>query len=164
MSDDSVFSALPDEHYAAIGRVTEHWAALELLIDASCWELALVDSLVGTCLTAQVLGHARKLDAFIALVRLRGGDEQLIKRLNKFSETARRVSERRNRVVHDPWMTFAGAPHRYEASARKAAVLRMIPMATADVTHLSDQIDDLWGNFHALREETRALLPERDRE
>jgi hypothetical protein len=152
---------LPDEHFAAIGRVAEAWASLELLIDAACWKLAGLEGDVGVCLTSQVSGHARKLDAYVALMRLRGADDAAIKQMNKLAEKARGIAEQRNRVVHDPWMARGAldVPHRMEASARKVAVLKLVPMLTEEVQQLIGVIDELWSEFSAIMEEADKLPP-----
>jgi hypothetical protein len=160
--DSPVFpTSLPDGHYAAIGRVAEAWAVFELSIDDACWGLAGLSPTVGVCLTAQVAGHARKLDAFTALVRLRGGGDPLIKAINKFAERARSLAEQRNRVVHDPWIPLGvlDTPHRIEASARRVAILKLIPMLTDEVLKVADQIADLEADFRALRDRVHRLPP-----
>jgi hypothetical protein len=148
-----------DALFAAIGKVAEAWAAVELVIDQGCWVLAAVEDIKGACLTSQVMGSARKLDAFIALVRLRGGDDALVKRLNKFAERARGLQEQRNRIVHDPWLVLTedGVPQRYEVSARRVARMTTIPTPTSEVSKLCDQIEQLLEELLALREITDHL-------
>lgn len=155
----SVGVKLPEEHYAAIGKVAEAWAGLELSIDMACWTLANLTGRVGACLTAQVSGHARKMDAYIALSRLRGADDTLIRRLNKFAVQAQGMAERRNRVVHDPWMAMGvlASPHRLEVTARKKVVLKGVLMLTADVLKLAEEIDDLWMVLETIKQETDNL-------
>jgi hypothetical protein len=134
---------LPLEHYAAIGKVAANWAALELIVDSACWVLAGVADEPGVCLTSQVAGIQRKLDALTALLRFREKPENLVKQVNKIAKDARGLSERRNRVVHDPWQTggLLGGPHRLEASARAKLVFESVPMGTGEVIAL---VDDIW--------------------
>jgi hypothetical protein len=143
---------LPPQHYAAIGKVAANWSALELIVDSACWELAGVGDEPGVCLTSQVAGIQRKLDALTALLRLREKPEVLIKDINKFSDRARALAERRNRVVHDPWQHGGslGTPHRVEASARKKLVFKSVPMPTDEVVALVDEIWNLTDRFTVL--------------
>lgn len=131
-------TGIPQEHYAEIGRVAEAWTAIELMIDTACWNLSGLSAPVGICLTSQVSGHARKMDAFISLARLRGADEGLVRELNHLAERARVLSEQRNRVIHDSWMVGASnVPHRMEASARRALKYRYVPVTTEQLTELT---------------------------
>ena len=57
------------DHYAMIGMIAAEWAYFESLIDRYTQRLAGIDDHVGTCLTSQIAGHARKLDAYIALAK-----------------------------------------------------------------------------------------------
>jgi hypothetical protein len=144
--------SLPDSHYAAIGKVAANWAALELYIDSACWILAKVDDKAGVCLTAQVAGIGRKLDAFTALVRLQGGSDALIKSINKFAQDAQGLSEIRNRVVHDPWhgRGLLSIPHRVEASARKKVVFETVLVMTSEVDHIAENIATLTDRFEQI--------------
>ena len=147
---------LSQKHYAAIGKVASEWAYLELVVDGYSAQLAKVEESFGTCLTAQISGIARKLEAHIALVRLRSG-EFFAKRLNKFAVKARELSERRNRIVHDPWsIDENGFPHRYEASARKIHKQQMVYVSTSQVLLLYRDIEIAIDEFIALNKEILA--------
>ena len=89
--------------YGLIGRITSDWAALEFYINEVIWELAETPPAYGACMTAQIFSLDGRLRALLALLKLRRADKTLIKAVNKFSESARKPVERRNRVVHDPW-------------------------------------------------------------
>jgi hypothetical protein len=109
------------KHSAAVGSVATHWALFEILLDITMWSATKLDPRIGACLTAQISGHARKLDAVIALVCLDPRYADKVTKLNKLAETARSLSEQRNRVVHDPWTAVDGKMHRMEATARRDA-------------------------------------------
>jgi hypothetical protein len=68
--------------------------------------LAQIPQQTGLCLTAQIGGSARKLDAYIAIARLRGADK-FMGELDALAKATTALSERRNRVVHDPWQPRA---------------------------------------------------------
>ncbi len=110
---------LPDEHYTAIGKVASIWSVFETLLDVTIWTLTKIETDQGACLTAQIAGSARKLDAIISLLKLRPDGAGKIKPINKIAEATRGLAERRNRVVHDPWLHDEGKLFRLEATARK---------------------------------------------
>jgi hypothetical protein len=69
-------------HFAAVGRITSLWAEFELQIDAAAIKLAKVAMAPGLCLTSQIMGASRKLDAYLALAELRGSQSPAWKSLN----------------------------------------------------------------------------------
>ena len=116
----------------------------------------------GVCLTSQVIGPAQKLDAFVALVKLGGGDARFLKEISKFSSKVFRLAEIRNRVVHDSWIIFGDGdvPHRYEATARREAGLGLVAMPTSDLLNTLEEIEDLWSSFLDLTDAAVALVPQ----
>jgi hypothetical protein len=50
-----------------VGRITSNWSLFETMIDMAMWHIAGIDDNSGGCLTAQIAGFARELDALIAL-------------------------------------------------------------------------------------------------
>lgn len=147
------------EHFAAIGRVAEGWASLELLIDMSSWRLAGLVPHVGAALTSQIGGAQRKLDALFSLAKYRDAPPQLLKKLNKFSESVRGLQELRNRIVHDPWVTVGDAPHRFEVSGRKVAKVEGIFMPTSEVNQISDHITDAWVAMVKIHDDLKEIAP-----
>jgi hypothetical protein len=63
-----------EKHSAAVGSVATHWALFEFLLDITVWSATKLEPRIGACLTAQISGHARKLDAVIGLTRTSGAD------------------------------------------------------------------------------------------
>jgi hypothetical protein len=155
-SDDMFIAAMKNSkaehnHYAAIGRVAAAWSYLEASVDTASIRLAGVDSDVGVCLTSQIAGIGRKLDAYIALSRLRKLPSELIDRLNKFSQKAAGLGEKRNRFVHDIWFfNHPGPPERLEATARKLLRFEYIPTKTDDIVRFAWELGDLNGDFDVL--------------
>jgi hypothetical protein len=144
------------KHMSYVGMVATAWAELEITIDLSATRVARIPYDVGVCFTAQVLGSNRKLDAYIAIVRLRG-----VKRFNGdlelFAKDTATLAERRNRVVHDPWIIIGNAPpSRFEATARRSLRLQYVEMPTEDVLKLGDEILDHTDRFRRLHEKIMA--------
>jgi hypothetical protein len=145
---------LESAHFDAIGRVAVAWAFFEAEIDGACINLAEVEDERGICLTSQIAGSARKLDAFLSLARLYPLPEDLNKRLNKLYEDARQHAEKRNRIVHDPWLfDHPNPPFRYEATARKILKHQRVPMSTEAVLNFVQDIRNLRSTFMILEEE-----------
>jgi hypothetical protein len=105
-------------HLAAVGFVATYWAALELNIDVNAVELANANSLAFS-FTAQLIGASRRLDAYISIARARGS-KKFNEKLEAFAKETIALSERRNRVIHDPWTFFHNGKHsRFELTARR---------------------------------------------
>ncbi len=78
------------------------WATLESSIDGTIAKLAETDDQTMSCITAQLIGPARRMDALLALFLLKGGSENVKKELKSFQGRLQQLGEDRNRVVHDP--------------------------------------------------------------
>jgi hypothetical protein len=156
-SYDSAQADLPDEEslrkfikddadrqqlYAAVGKLASNWAVFEHMLHSSLWVLAKVGDEAGACLTSQIPGPGRALDAFVSLVRMHGGDDALIKTINQFTEKTRGMGDKRNRAVHDSWNwdRETGSPYRLEISAQKRLVMGPRPTTLSDLNRLVDQI------------------------
>jgi hypothetical protein len=131
----SSLSRLPNAHYVAIGKVASNWAAFEHLLNSSLWELAKVDDEAGACITSQIGNSGRSLDALASLVRLRGGGDAILIKINKFAEKSGNLSRRRNRIIHDPWVIENPGlnPGRFEISAVKKLIFGYQLMPTKEV-------------------------------
>ncbi|MDX2143413.1 MAG: hypothetical protein SFV19_08665 [Rhodospirillaceae bacterium] len=141
------------QHYAAIGHVAAAWAYFEAVVDEWTLKLANIPTKRGICLTAQIAGSARKLDAFIALACLKDIGK-LAGKLQKFSQNTVGLAERRNRVVHDPWdTTDILEPSRIEATARKKLRLGRVRVPTKVVLDLAIEVDEHRESFEALASE-----------
>lgn len=138
-------------HYAAIGSAASEWAWLEQWIDFKTLELGKIPVGTGLCLTAPIAGAGRKLDAYIALARHLGAQKSL-KQLNEFAKTLTSLGERRNRIVHDPWIVNRKerAAGRLEATARKSLRFIIVPVTAAEIAKLSVEIEHHIGVFDAI--------------
>jgi hypothetical protein len=143
-------------HHAAIGSVASSWAIFELLIDAKALELADIEVTAGLCFTAQISGSARKLDAYIAIARLRGAGS-FAGELDAFAKDTTGLAERRNRIVHDPWQIF-GAPFRTEITARRKLRAMQVSVSSADVRTCNIDILLHIGRFLARHAKIRTAI------
>ena len=136
------------DHLAAVGFIASSWAGFELAIDEAAIELARIPADMGTCFTAQTMSSARKLDAYIAIARLRGADS-FAGELDKFAKDVAGIAERRNRVVHDPWFIFTakGKPRRFEATARRKLRREHIPVTPTEMLKLISDIEAILTRF-----------------
>jgi len=145
-------------HYAAMGRVADNWAYFESVVDT--WSIKLVDMPIrwGICFTAQIAGITRKLDAFISLARLRKLPVGMVDKLCKFAETAKGLSERRNRLIHDVWFfNHPEPPQHLEATARKKLRIKFIPTPTTELLKFAVDINANREKFETMAEAIIAL-------
>jgi hypothetical protein len=115
-------SVIPDEHYSAVGKVSDAWADLEFEIDFTIWKLQEVDQQEGACVTSQLISVLPKLDALLSLVRHWNFSADLDKRLGRFKGEIGPMVMNRNRIVHDKRVVFheRGRSYvaRFEVSAK----------------------------------------------
>ena len=138
------------EHFAAIGMVASQWAFFEFCIDLNTLQLAMIPEEFGLCITAQVAGSARKLDAYIALARQLGCTTKNSD-LEKFSKDTVALGERRNRAIHDPWVVEQDQePTRIEATARKKLRYMTISSPTSKIVQLAFEIMEHVSKFQEL--------------
>jgi hypothetical protein len=137
-------------HLAAVGLVASTWAAFEFALDVSAIILARISQHAGYCFTAQVIGPARKLDAYIALAKLRGATT-FAGELEKFAKDTAALAERRNRIIHDTWfLTTRPKPSRLEITARRVLKHAFVEVSREDIMKLVNQIDAHTARFDAL--------------
>ena len=140
MTEGSRLDPTTTAHLAAIGKVAAYWSTFESTLDRLSHDLAGINSKVGMCLTAQISGTGRKLDAYIALARSRG-TTKAIPELNKFANDTVGLAEQRNRIIHDSWIIVpAHPPLRLEITARKKPVADLIEHSTPEVEKLASAI------------------------
>jgi hypothetical protein len=139
------------EHYEAIGRVSNAWATFEFYTSQLIWWVANVDGPIGACLTAQYIGPGPRFRALAALVKLRGGNSELIKSINRFSVAAQGVAGERNRWSHDPMFVNeeTGEVFRWQVTADRVLVFELKPAALAEMQSLEEKI---WSIVAELKE------------
>ena len=113
---------------------------------------------------AQISGHARKLDAYTSIATLLNAPDDSMRRLKKLTDKARGLAERRNRVVHDPWLLISPRENarRFEITARQTLRVELVLQPTKDVQALATSILKLHGEFVTLNADIRdaCTLPE----
>lgn len=145
---------LSKDHYAAIGQVVVAWSEFEILLDITTLVLAKIKMKVGFCLTAQIAGSGRKLDAYIAIARGLGATKT-VKAMNAFAKDTVGLAEQRNRVVHDSWSGL-GTPNRFEVTAKRVLRAETIPVSVDDLTKLAKRIDEHTQRFYNLSQDVKA--------
>ena len=129
--DDEARYLARQEIRAAVGSVAGSWATFELKIDFAALLLAGLDD-VAMCLTAQIVGASRKLDAYIAVARF--GGTNFLAELDEFAKATTALAERRNRIIHDPWLVFDREDaNRFEVTARRTLRAQLVPMSLIDI-------------------------------
>ena len=147
-----LFATIPTSHYAAIGKVVANWAAFEHLAESALWVLAQVNDEPGACLTAQIPNMARRFDALLALLRLHGASEDIIKDTNIFVEATHALTVKRNRVAHDAWHWDFRTQRalRLEISAQKRLIYGFTAMPEDEVDEIVEEIAVHIDSFAAL--------------
>lgn len=145
-------------HLAMVGSIAGDWALFETFLDGYALTLANFDNPLGYCFTAQVIGSARKLDAYIAVARARGAKKHNGE-LDQFAKDTAALAERRNRVVHDPWKFETGLdPKRLEITARRKLRTEWIPVSSAELIELNRAIQGHVDRFCELHDRIAAEI------
>jgi hypothetical protein len=145
-----------------IAQAANHWAWVELEVHWMLWALMEVHPTVGACLTSQVYTFTAKLDALMALMKLRSVPETFIKKVTKFAERSRSALDARNRFVHDVWLTDnwnSAAMGRTSMSARKVLDFKT---QTVEINSLQADLGKIVSaqkEASALRSELMPMLP-----
>jgi hypothetical protein len=135
------------------------WPSFEALLDGLALELADIPSEVGLCFTAQVAGSARKLDAYIAVAKVRGAKKASALLEGDFAKRTAALAEQRNRAVHDPWLIQEGnIPQRFEITARRKLRSEMVPVTTDDLITLAKHIEEHTRRFFEIDEQIRTQI------
>jgi hypothetical protein len=125
----------------AVGHTANLWSTLEMIIDRCAVELAKIESPLAFCFTAQIAGSARKLDAYIAIAKERGA-ASFAGELESFSKRTAGLSERRNRVIHDPWDVVGPIAKRFEVTARRKLKYGDVPVGPDALPELHNDIHE----------------------
>ena len=155
---------LDDIHNAAIGKVATQWALLEKYIDVVIWDLVGSDPRDVACVTSQIGGVGRQIDAMTALYELNGAGKKTLKALNKFAVTSGEMSRKRNRIIHDIWgyEEQTGELYRFEITAQKRLVMDPHPVPLSDLAKVADDIRNHRGHLRKITEEIYAeMFPSR---
>jgi hypothetical protein len=141
------------KHYSGIGVVTANWSYFEAVLDTWIHHFADTNVEIGVCLTSQIVGSGRKIDALVSLIKFRGVSDPSPKALDVFSKKVAGLAEQRNRVAHDLWnLSDPKLPTRLTATARKKLILQREPVATEQLYKLAIDIVTLCNELDAMCE------------
>jgi hypothetical protein len=124
MVGEPISLEIDEEHAAAIGRVAAAWASFELAVNMHICILANFPVEEGMCVIAQIFSTPSRIRALLSLVHLSGGSKTLLKKLTNFEQRTHALAEKRNRIIHDPWMigTETRKHYRLEITAMRTFV------------------------------------------
>jgi hypothetical protein len=148
MRDPERFPPITPEHAQAIGYVAAHWSLVEDQLGFIIFSLLNLHSILGAATTAELstLNRISTIGAFINLT----GNQTWIDSWCAIATNLDDLRNRRNDVVHSAWQ-FRGLEHRRTRTrARGRLIIRSGPVATEDLTKLSDEILDLVDRIDAL--------------
>ena len=155
------FSFIP-EFSDCIARIASCWARIEYDVSATIWALADVRPALGACITAQIYTFNGRLNALLALAKMRRVDDKIISRINRFAENSRSGQDKRNRTVHDLWMQDNGNPGnmgRLRITAEKKLAFKIQSVMFPEIKKDLETIEDLSTEFSAIRDVIDAALP-----
>ncbi|UPT95166.1 hypothetical protein J4G48_0039020 [Bradyrhizobium barranii subsp. apii] len=139
--------------YLALGKLSRHWAAFEYVLNDSIWELANVERLAGTCMTAQLIGPGPRFRCLASLFELRGVSPELIKAFNSLSSEAEGLGRQRNRFIHDVVVLNSQDRqlYRVETAADRrirhdfiVIDLKAVEKLVVEIEQLTDRFDNLF--------------------
>jgi len=140
-------------HYCAVGRVAVAWTRLERYLSEAVWMLAGVDNERGECVTAQISGASKMINAFSALSDLRcpgiAKESKFMERLDCIQSLA----DRRNEVVNDLWTFDPGVTNRWPTRVERTRRQGPIAMTTSEVEALAQEIERFSITFLDFRRE-----------
>ena len=148
------------DNLAAIGRVASTWSELEFSIDRLIWELAEVEQMYGACITSQLGSIHARFRSLKALTRLRGIGGPTFKKLNRLSDKAQALLQKRNRIVHDPWAVGSkdGLVYRLQISIDSGLEFGFTPAPLEEVHQVHQKITNLIHEFLDLKDAILAEL------
>ena len=155
------FSFIP-EYADCIARVASVWSRLEYDVNIAIWKLADVRPAMGACMTSQIYTLRGRLDALLALAKLRRVSDPIIKKINKFGEDSRSGQEIRNRIIHDQWLQDhlnPGQMGHLRITAARILEFKIKPVIFPELAADLERLEDLQARFHEIRQEIEAALP-----
>jgi hypothetical protein len=163
MADDNQeYNLLDDDdpHFAVVGLVACLWGLLETSIDGMIAQLAFTDERSMACVTAQLIGPAKRMDALIALFRHRGGSKELVPELKSFQGSIQQLGEDRNRIIHDPLVRHkaTGAVYKSLITAKGELKYGFLPVPIENMQKTVREIRAAIGRFIDLRTKINAEM------
>lgn len=94
-------------HLEYVGIISSAWATLEFDIDSTTWRLGGIKPEIGACLSANLGSIHLKLRSLYALLELNNASKETLKKFRYFQNRISGTADKRNRVIHHPWMPIA---------------------------------------------------------
>ena len=144
-------------HFEYIGMISAEWANLEFHIDLTTWRLGGIKPEVGACLSANLGSIHMKLRSLYALLELNNVSKETLKKFRDLQNRTSGTADKRNRVIHDPWMTIVSPQNtqfgQYVNRANnKGREFGPKPIPVSDLIKLNHEIHRRLAAFFKLRE------------
>jgi len=152
----------PAEFAASIAGVISAWSALEYNINMAIWHLAAVYPAVGACMTEQIFTLDNRLKALKALLSLRKAPDEILRRVNKFSDRVRKPQELRNRITHDTWHQLVDGTQRMsqlEIGAKGVLTYGFKPITIETLRAEHEEVKKAMMEAVSIRDAIEAALP-----
>lgn len=136
----------------ALGVLSLSWSQVEYHLNDFIWFLTNLNRQFGACITAQLIGPGPRIRSIVALMKLRGVSDDLIKEFNSLSADIESAGRQRNRWAHDQllWHHVQKKMARFEITADRIPKFIAQPTEPADihaVTLLCEDINRRIENF-----------------
>lgn len=147
---------IPEPHFAAVGRMVDACAGLDLCIDYMIWELLGIDQLSGACVTAQMISIHPRMHALLALAHLKGATASLVE-LRKFYTDMGGLAEKRNRLVHDKRLVNYHTEEVaiFTISAKHSLKFGIVQETTKELDGFAQTMKSMTKRFEAIAEKIR---------
>jgi len=137
---------------------------LEFNIDSTTWRLGGIKPEVGACLSANLGSIHLKLRSLYALLELNNASKEILKKFRDFQNRISGTADKRNRVIHHPWMQIVSPQDtrfgqfviRADNKGREFAAK---PIPISDLIDLNREIARRQATFFKLRERFADELP-----
>jgi hypothetical protein len=145
---------------AALGRMAGMWAQFEYHMNQAIWELANVERYAGACITAQIISPGQRFRTLLALLDLRGSNNNLWSEFNRLFRDAEGMARQRNRYIHDPvGVGPTGDVSRIHVTADRKLDFGFKAVDIPELTKLYLEIKALSQHFDTLWDRALAELP-----
>jgi hypothetical protein len=145
---------IPDEHYAAMGKVADSWADLEFEIDQLIWEFLQTAQALGACVTAQMISVHPRMNALIALAKLWEISAAHLDDLGRFYGKIGPLADKRNRLIHDKRFIELTKKQvvRFEVSAKSRSKFEPVPETIGSLTNFAREVTAMQLEFLLIKQ------------
>jgi hypothetical protein len=145
---------IPDEHYAAMGKVADSWADLEFEIDQLIWEFLQTAQALGACVTAQMISVHPRMNALIALAKLWEISAAHLDDLGRFYGKIGPLADKRNRLIHDKRFIELTKKQvvRFEVSAKSRLKFEPVPETIGSLTNFAREVTAMQLEFLLIKQ------------